>query len=128
MSNCVELHKYTVDFAPDEIDAKGLQELCEEAEKEVNKENCGDVRLDPNLRCAWWYLSENTTFSQDGVRIEFGHGRSTHTWRDLRWTLKMLSRFVKKPKEHTFLVADEFDNFDCVGPVRVDFLNGRIVQ
>jgi len=110
MSNCIEIEQRSkVRFEPWEIDARGLKELIERAEAEVNHDNSVSENVEGKLKLTWWFLSQ-TQFKRTGaVEIRFGEGRSSHTWRDLRGTFQVLSEFVKLPKHHGFICSDESD-------------------
>jgi hypothetical protein len=74
----------------------------------------------------WWFLSRNTTvmYEEDKRRylqIRFGRGRSGHTWRDFRQTIKLINLYMKKEKKHTFIVSDEMDDFEVPRSVIVTF-------
>jgi len=126
MSNCIDLHHYTVRFGQEEIDSRAFESFLATAEKEINGCNCASEEVDRELDTAWWFLCENTTVDEDSITIRFGRGRSTHTWRDFKATLKLLSKFIKNPVKHIFAVADEFDGFDTLDEIVVNFKEGTI--
>jgi len=128
MSNCIEIEQRgKVRFEPWEIDARGLKALIERAEVEVNGENSMSDEVDWKLRIAWWYLSINTQFKRSGaVEIQFGEGRSSHTWRDIRGTFKLLSEFVKLPKYHGFICSDESDGHETWFRMVVDLQSPKL--
>jgi len=124
MSNCIHIEgNARVHFEPDEIDAQGLKELLDKAEEKVSELNCVSEEIEPDLRLAWWYLPQTKIREDNSVDIHFGLGRSTHTWRDFRGTLKVINKFVKKPKVHTFQISDESDAFEEVVNSIVVFQN-----
>ena len=124
MSNCITLHKNRVLFMYHELDADGLEELLNRAHEMPPGER-SEAEADANA--AWWFLQANTVFGPMGVEIAFGQGRSSHTWRDFRWLLRMLSKYVLKAKTHRFLAADESDGFDQTFWLPVDFQAGQVI-
>lgn len=97
MSNCVEI--YTVSAIDAElVDIEGLKR-----EEAIEKST------------AWWYLAY---YVEDGwFHITWGNGRSSHTWRDLRAYLKLLSQYIKGNFDFVVEVADEYDGFRSRGEV-----------
>lgn len=126
MSNCIDIvYKSVIDLKPYQIDAVGLRNLITKAEEEVNNDNSVSEKVPTDLRAAWWYLSANTVFlTRGGVRIFLGRGRSSHTWRDFRWTLSVLKQFIRSPVIVRFGITDEYDNHKSIVRTSVDLQKG----
>lgn len=126
MSNCIEIKQKVVHFEPDEINAMGLAQLIAEADQ-LGRDKIMEAIRDPGMGkyfLAWWFLSKNTEFHDKGVTITFGNGRSGHTWRDFEQTIRLLIKYVKKPKIHRFTIFDEYDDFETSDICLVDFETG----
>ena len=128
MSNCIRIvYKAKISLKPDQVDTEGLRKLIEEAEKKVDDNNCMSKDVRPELKMSWWFLSLNTIFKpKGGVDIIFGEGRSTHTWRDFRGALQVLSQFIKVPVQVRFGIKDEFDSYGDIVRVPVNLQDGKI--
>ena len=121
MSNCITIDNPTVRFNPGVLDDQALSGLLNSASENITLKNCTNEELDADERMAWWFLCENTmTFKNGTVVINLGRGRSSHTWRDFKGTLQILSRFVKKDFHYTFQIRDEVDDFDQAENYRID--------
>lgn len=134
MSNCIKIEmKARVDFKPYEIDSIGLYNFIKEANEKVNRKNCvkyeGTDKDSPgnNYIAAWWFLTGNVEFRKTGsVTIWFGESnRSSHTWRDFRYTLKVLSSFVKTTKWNNFGISDEYDGYETIERYAVNLKTGE---
>jgi hypothetical protein len=126
MSNCIEIHNPSVHFSLSEINALGLQSLLSSVASYDNSEDL-DL-LTPDQRMAWWYLTGNTEIVHGHVCIHFGQGRSSHTWRDFQYMLKILSRFIKREKFAIFTVSDECDGYKVKFRTQVEFKTGKILE
>lgn len=108
MSNCIWLGNNVVKFHPWEIDRDKLKSILDNLPKE-----CPDginLTLESVIGYyAWWFLKENTIFQKNGiVKIRFGEGRSTHTWRDFRGLVnQVIKPLMLCPKIHTFIAKDD---------------------
>lgn len=119
MSNCIELHQHVVTIPKDRFDVDSFEKLREKY-KNGSKTPDSSVGFDEYIYC--WFLRDNSRVDENGnLVIEFGKGNSTHTWRDFRQTLWLLNPFFKLPVVHIFMVADEMDGFDSIGPLTVHF-------
>ena len=124
MSNCIQLvDNESVVFTPDEIDVDAFKALVASSKKHDYKQP-----FTPEIgkaNCAWWFLETNHhVIDGKGVMIEFGCGRSSHTWRDFRGLLSTLAPLMKKAKYHTFWASDEFDGFKDVFKIKLNFKVG----
>jgi len=126
MSNCINIvYKSVIDLKPYQVDASGLRDLITKAEKEVNKENSFDVPGE--LHFTWWFLCNAVRFKNNGgVQIRLGRGRSSHTWRDFRGTLGILSQFIKSSVIVRFGITDEYDGFKSIERLSVDLSKGLV--
>jgi hypothetical protein len=126
MSNCIYIYNPTVQFKPSEINISGLLSLLNSV-KTITDSKDLDL-LTPDQCMAWWYLTGNTSYVNGKLYIHFGQGRSSHTWRDFRGTLRVLSKFVIQPKSNIFTMSDEYDGhktrFHCI----VDFKKGDVIE
>jgi hypothetical protein len=122
MSNCVDIKNPVVRIPNHLIDTAGLRGLIASAEDapyihedppEV-KDAKGDRRM------AYWFLDGNVLFTRDEVIIEFGAGRSTHTFRDFEGTIQTLRKFIRGPFSYTFQVSD-MENNTPWSPWKIDF-------
>lgn len=127
MSNCIELlDKATVIFLPEEIKIEEFKHLVQTA---TDQPGLGQTLTDnqADQYAAWWFLQKNTVFHKDGwLAIKFGQGRSTHTWRDLGHTLRVIAKYMKQVKHHAFIAADESDGFASRFKLKVEFKNAKI--
>jgi len=123
MSNCIQLHNFSVKFYEDEIDITKFFEAVDEYERRGDpydhEKRCGcpiDKEDAFKHYMFWYFLSKNSEVRSDEkgkyLRIRFGKGRSEHTHRDFKQTIWAINLFMKKPKKHTFTLADEYDGFD----------------
>ena len=114
MSNCITLHDHTVRFPPSHFDVEKYREIMEEHAKHPASPELGDSFC--------WFLRDNSEINEENVLVvEFGRGRSSHTHRDFKQTLRFLSQFVTRPMSHRFLASDEYDGFNSVFPLIIEF-------
>lgn len=130
MSNCIEFIKGTgtVRFSPDVIDGSRVQEYLIRARKSEGKHVWEDWKTDEqkfedNL---WWFFNEkNVSIDFAGVLVRFGEGQSSHTWRDLKYTLNYIIKpLMLQSKLHWFIITDEYDGFEAEERWRLDFKEG----
>ena len=124
MSNCIQLvDNESVVFTPDEIDVDAFKALVARSKQYDYKEP-----FTPEIgkaNCAWWFLETNHFIVPGkGIMIEFGCGRSIHTWRDFRGLLSTLAPLMRKAKYHTFIATDEFDGFKKRFKIKLNFKEG----
>ena len=108
MSNCVNIYTDTV-LDPKVFDCSLLMK---------NVQSAGQMRTCPKDfegSVMWWFLFGAVKIDAGDTIIEWGSGRSTHTWRDLRHVATVLSRYVY-PKVEGFVylpmrMSDESDGF-----------------
>jgi hypothetical protein len=119
MSNCIKIEdNEIVTFSPDEIDIPKIAEL-------VNRVK--DLKDPPNDKTdwdgwiAWWFLAQNTDITEDNLMIQFGRGRSMHTIRDFRQTIRLIEKHMKRSKQHVFKASGESDGFKMIEPWPVIF-------
>ena len=124
MSNCIELYPSTrvVVFTAEEIDLPVFRVFVEGAKKQEGDWDNRDWEQD----AAWWFLQENSEFTDQSVEITFGVGRSTHTNRDFMHLVKVISKFIKTEKKHSCHAADECDQFESEFYIHVDFKVGTV--
>lgn len=122
MSNCVDINRGKFVLSVEEI---AIGELMTTLRAHVGHDSfkAHDERSDDYVACsmAKWFLvpDQNIEILETGrLRVNFGRGRSVHTWRDFRATCLFLSRYMKCPIRHRFLVKDEdsssFGPFDVL--------------
>jgi len=119
MSNCISVRNSKVVFGPGEVDSAALlKELGKHSGCDREDEHAND---DDQWACmeARWFLipGDNLRMEGDNLVVEFGHGKSTHTWRDFKATCLFMDRFMKGSKSHVFRLCDEdapTDYFDQV--------------
>ena len=122
MSNSIELYRFVVTFTPQEFDVVKFKELLGRYSYDIKPSWNPETREENDYYVLWWFLGANSEVDEnDNVTIRFGRGNSTHTWRDFRSVIWLLNRFIKRPKIHQFLVADEFDDYENVGSLRVSW-------
>lgn len=118
MSNCIDIVRGgEVTFFFDEIDIPAFKSLV------ASSRDVGFGNMTPEevkIYYAWWFL-DHAEVTDASVTIRFGHGRSGHTNRDFKGTIKVLSGFMKKKKFHTFFITDEFDGHKQVFKWSLDF-------
>lgn len=136
MSNCISFDSGSIKFSPDEFDVETfVRHMREPAITERHPEG-GMFGAPPtigenfNSRVyhGWWFLHNAWRFEDgDGkIRIDFGTGRSSHTWRDFKGTLEVLRTYVKKPKVKVFTMRDESDGFKHWFMAKIDFQNAKV--
>lgn len=128
MSNCIQLYHTRqatdkVVFFRDEIDVEGFKAFLARAERSRSDDPPVEER---EREMAWWFLQANTLVDHRGAVIRFGQGRSSHTWRDLRGTVDILKRFVKKTKYHRFVATDEADGHRKAFWLDIEFHRGAV--
>ena len=108
MSNCINFVNPKVFFPCTVLNQAALKAAIEKAQTEINRENCVTFEDDgkSDSRCLWWYVSD-VQYNDQGTVIVFGQGRSSHTWRDFQWLLKVLSKFMMQEMELSMQVDDE---------------------
>jgi len=111
MSNCLDLYNSEVIFTNEDIDLKKLCEYIRSSKTEI-------VFPEPEeyirYHC-WWFLVEgrNVIIREKNsviqhIKINFGHGRSSHTWRDFRGLiLTVFNPLMKRKKRHFFVFEDK---------------------
>ncbi len=108
MSNCIKVINNKLSFTIDHFDIIGFKNLIDEAELKINNENCskyGDEATN-TLIAVWWFLSKNTKITPYEVMITFNEGRSSHTTRDFKIILNIISKFITKPFKKQILCHD----------------------
>lgn len=128
MSNCIELRRSAVYFGGFDLDIPAFMAQVQRV-KEMKNAPGYDNEAACNDSVFWWFLGDNISCGNctvasrkfEGVVVEFGKGRSTHTWRDFYATCRAISKYMKRPKTHNFLVADEYDGFATWGALKVQF-------
>jgi hypothetical protein len=99
MSNCIQIGgKGTVTLAAGSFNVEGLRALVD-AVRDLPTAPTDDGYI------AWWFLTASV-FTDRSVRIKFGRGRSSHTYRDFRATLWLLAKFALEPIELRFKLLD----------------------
>lgn len=129
MSNCIHfVGGDVVSLSHLEIDIDRFEAFLKSA-KEVDYKKVNHTEEELNSNVAWWFLQQNTRIVRSGkigaVEIRFGLGRSIHTNRDFKSTLKVLSTFMKKSVKHTFFITDEFDGHNEQFRIPVDLRTGK---
>ena len=107
MSNCImfENGSEQVSFPKDSFDVEEFLKTYNE--KIIEKNEYGNV---------WqWFLFGNWSILDHKLVISFGRSKSSHTWRDFDGTIRELSKFIKKPVKHKFIISDEMDDFKSFG-------------
>ena len=119
MSNCIKIEDNdVVVFTPDEIDIPKIAELINRVKDLPNPPN---DKADWDGWLAWYFLARNTDITEDNLMIQFGRGRSMHTIRDFRQTIRLIEKHMKRSKSHVFQASGESDGFKLIEPWRVDF-------
>lgn len=119
MSNCIKIEdNEIVTLTPDEIDISRIAELIKRVKDLDNPPN---DKTDWDGWIAWWFLSQNTDITEDKLMIQFGRGRSMHTIRDFRQTVRLIGNYMKRPKQHVFMASGESDGFKMIEPWHVEF-------
>lgn len=126
MSNCADVLDPVV-LPLDPLKAEKFWKLVDAATraKAAPAENADGTW--PDALTFWWFLIEKNVSrcGTRGVRIELGGARSSHTFRDLEWTVRVLGGFVR-PCHRTLLVVDVENDLDVV--MKVTFsTQGRTV-
>lgn len=111
MSNCVDIcNDVSLRFTAKEIDLVAYKAVVDRVRLLPDAPRW---EVDPDGYFVWWFLSNSQFVSPNGipaaVTIHIGHGRSSHTWRDLAGTLLILGYYVKVSREITFILTDECD-------------------
>ena len=108
MSNCIEIYGesaiWEIPWAA--IDRSRWENLKQRHATHTGSPNIGDSFC--------WFIKDNTTETPNALRVEVGRGRSSHTWRDFKHTMALLSCIITEGQgvSHSFKAADEFDGFD----------------
>jgi len=109
MSNCIEIDRpRPLRLKTQYVDVQGLANLVNRTR---TLPDAPDYKVDPDGHTAWWFLSTNVHFYTDCVEIYLGAGRSSHTNRDFKGTLALLSKFIVRPVTVPFTFRDEYDGF-----------------
>ena len=76
----------------------------------------------------WWYLSDHNTFEETigFLTVMLNDGRSSHTWRSLRRTMRELADFVKIPFSVSLKIYDSGLMKTCT--VKYDIAQGEIYE
>lgn len=141
MSNCITLYNHIVVFNNDEIDIAKLFDIIQALPLEVG--SFPKTAEETHQYYCWWFLNSlNVKFNKskpqifdinevdqkpkyDSVTVKFGHGRSSHTWRDFRGLLNnVIKPLIKNEKEHIFIVTDE----GAPGKFSMPVIFGRIFE
>jgi hypothetical protein len=90
MSNCIDFNSPPVRLTGMQIDVPALKALVEKV-KDLEKAPAewGDENI------AWWFLSHAEFDGNKSVLIDFGNGRSTHTFRDFGATMLLIGRLAR---------------------------------
>jgi len=124
MSNCVDIYE-PLRIPNGVVDVEGLSALVERGNA-VSRDDALPGKVWTDEVVAYWYLSRNVYFDGDYVTIYLGQCRSSHTFRDLKYTLSLLSKFIKGPLTMSLLAADEYDGFKERYLLPLDLKEGRI--
>jgi len=140
MSNCIMIHMCgTLVLSEDDIDQDRLWEFLthaasfRQAPRHLYEQPDGDTL---GVNTAWWFLVPGENVKRVGYTtvVRLGEGNSTHTWRDLKGTLWVLGRFLRRPIDVVLTLSDESDGFAsrCRCLYRVvpghDVVNGPIIE
>jgi hypothetical protein len=121
MSNCINIRRSKVFFGAMDMDVQGfvkeVQRIHALPRDPYNEKDQATWRES----CIWWFLGRNVTPGAGGVVVEFGEGKSDHTWRDFCSVCKIIGSYMKRVKKHTFDLADEGDGFTTRGAFQVTF-------
>jgi len=126
MSNYIQIHLHVVYFDKTEID---IDKYVEIVDRVMPLNRSPEYAEDSQGHIFWWFLASNSTFFKniegkyEGIEIRFGEGKSAHTNRDFKSTIICLKDFILKKKEHTFIIADEYDDFNSLSSETVEFQN-----
>ena len=108
MSNCVSLRNHKVFFSKDEIDIAKLKALMDSVPETLKQAELLDKEDNGNRVDTFWFLDGNVFNLGEGVLIEFGNGRSSHTWKDfLRLVNVIINPLMIKEKSHSFKAKSE---------------------
>lgn len=102
MSNCIEIKNHLVTFTGEEIDIEKFKKIAEEHKNHPRTFN--EMKVEDAF-C--WFIRDNHVVRKDSVKIRFGKGASSHTWRDFAQTINLLQSLMKKERVHFFVIADE---------------------
>lgn len=126
MSNVIRIESNeSVLFEQTEFDIEMFQDLMWKVANLPEAPEKGDESM------AWWFLAHNYEEVAEGpfvtgIRINFGKGKSEHTWRDLKGTLQTLKPMMRYPKKHIFCCRDESDGFCELFDCHVEFMEATI--
>lgn len=118
MSNCIQIHNNKIIFTPEEFNIESFEKLRKEHSEHKDK---SPKNLDIRDTFCWFLRSNSRLLGNGALEISFGRGASSHTWRDFQQTIWFLNQFIKMPKTHTFQIADEYDGFDTIEPLTINF-------
>lgn len=110
MSNCVKIYTDVI-ISNRNIDTF---QLFKDIEKYKDIEYKSEMTLEEST--FYWFIDDhNVELEGTNLVISLGHGRSSHTWRDLRGTLIQLSKYLTLKEGETLVIpmqmADEYDDF-----------------
>jgi hypothetical protein len=103
MSNCISLNAPPVRLTAMQIDVVALKTLVQRVKDLREPPSCD---TDGDGYIAWWFLSHAQFDGDKMVFIEFGDGRSTHTWRDFGATMLLIGRLARMTFDLRFEVQD----------------------
>ena len=115
MSYCIDFHQASETICIDNshVDIDKLKSFLEEVNKQVTKDNCFSDDIDWKLRIGYWFLNNmNVSFTEDSVLIILGHARSSHTWRDIKGTMKLIYEFLHDKEYPITLIVEDIDAGD----------------
>ena len=106
MSNCVDVFNVVSFSSKDFRDFENFKRVVREANT-LRDVYSDDVKDDDSFDqyISWWFLKPD--FRDDAFLWHVGDHRSTHTWRDLKQTMMVLRRHMKKDFMVTLSCRDE---------------------
>jgi hypothetical protein len=118
MSNCVTIWNDVVVSNRYFDGVKLLADIAAYEAKDLGAPGWGADTTDELFNLYWFLGSGNvhSMFNGKATRFEFGHHRSSHTWRDLKGMERFLSTYLKLPAGQVLRcpcrMSDEFDGFN----------------
>lgn len=122
MSNCIKIYTTTVIPYDQFRNLRGLLSKVLTGKQAYDQgHHFGEESI------PYWFLTpSNVRKTDDGLEIEFGEGRSMHTWRDFYATLIYISKYLKSDQTYMDVeMSDESDGFEAVYPAKFNFANPR---
>jgi hypothetical protein len=116
MSNCIQIELSQVTLNSLQFRVRDYQKLIEGHRPHLERPHAL-----PADDYVCWFLAQNSSFQDGSVTIDFGCGRSSHTWRDFRWVIWFLSQYFIIPTRHSFVISDESDGFKRKHTVTVNW-------